>query len=227
MISRSFFRQSAAFLGLSLCILTDSSPGMACTCPVPSTSDAPARPRRARGEEERERHGQTDTARPAPQETPGGDQHPPRLHLHHLPGEGRPAARMICTTGQPSAQHHDGHGQPPGAAPASCQRSTNPSDTPSACTCTGWEKERRGREARREEQGKTARRRAVKVIYTEPMPTSTCPAPENSQPLPVLLPAQLLCPLSCNSAFGEFAEPRPPEAPIADGEHLPARLLSI
>ena len=85
---------------------------------------------------------------------------------------------MICTTGQPSAQHHDGHGQPPGAAPASCQRSTNPSDTPSACTCTGWEKERRGREARREEQGKTARRRAVKVIY---IPNRCPPAP--AQPL--------------------------------------------
>lgn len=174
MISRSFFRQSAAFLGLSLCILTDSSPGMACTCPVPSTS-APAMPQHAPGGQEERRRGR-DTARRTQHA-----QHPRR----------RPEAI-----------------------------STRPA-------CTGWEKERRGREARREEQGKTARRRAVKVIYTEPMPTSTCPAPENSQPLPVLLPAQLLRPLSCNSAFGEFAEPQPPEAPIADGEHLPARLLSI
>ena len=44
-----------------MCILTDSSPGMACTCPVPCTS-APAMPQHAPGGQEERRRGR-DTAR--------------------------------------------------------------------------------------------------------------------------------------------------------------------
>ena len=213
-----------------MCILTDSTPRMACTCPAPSTS-APAmpaaRPRRARGEERGR-----DTARrprhaPAPRKWAETASTPPRLHLHRPARRRTPAARMICTTGHRLHLHHDRHSQPQELHRPAVHAPRIPATRPPPAPAPDGRGKGRGKRARREEQGKTARRRAVKVIYTEPMPTSTCPAPENSQPLPVLLPAQLLRPLSCNSAFGEFAEPRPPEAPIADGEHLPARLLSI
>lgn len=228
MISRSFFRQSAAFLWLSLCILTDSTPRMACNAQHPAPqATPPARPRRARGEEERERHGQTATARPSTPQMGTDGQRSPCLHLHHLPGGGRPAARMIYTTCPPQYQRHDGHGTPqelhrPAVHAPQSQRHGH-----------RLHLHRMG-EARERERGEGERSKAKqpsptpsKSYIPNRRPTSTGPAPENSQPLPVLLPAQLLRPLSCNSAFGEFAEPRPPEAPIADGEHLPARLLSI
>lgn len=129
MISRSFFRQSAAFLWLSLCILTDSTPRMACNAQHPAPqATPPARPRRARGEEERERHGQTATARP-----------------------------RSCT-GQPSTLH-------------------NPSDTATACTCTGWERQGRGREGKERgaRQNSPAPRRQSHIYRTDAPPAPAQP----------------------------------------------------
>ena len=148
MISRSLFRQSAAFLGLSLCILTDSTPRMTCTAQRPASAPqaTPSTPQegKRRGGEGKTRtdgHGTLST----PQMGTDG-QRPPCLHLHHLPGGGRPAAWMICTTGQPSAPSTTTDT----ASPRSCtgQPSTlhNPSDT--ATACTGWERQGRGREGK-------------------------------------------------------------------------------
>lgn len=210
-----------------MCILTDSSPGMACTCPVPSTS-APAMP------QEGKRRGGEGETRPDGHSTPSTPGDTRRRSAPAPPAPAPPARRR--TPRRPDDLHHR-----PALSPA--PRRTRPAPR----SCTGQlpalhESQRHAQrlhlhrmgEGEERERGKErgARQNSPPPcrqshIYTEPMPTSTCPAPENSQPLPVLLPAQLLCPLSCNSAFGEFAEPRPPEAPIADGEHLPARLLSI
>lgn len=174
MISRSFFRQSATFLGQSLCILTDSTPLHGLDCPAPSTSapaTPPARPRKARGEEERERHGQTATTHPAPKQMDTDGQRPPCLHLHRPAQRRTPAARMICTTG-----HHLHQPQ------------------------TG-EARGEGERARREEQGKTAQSHAVKVIYTEPTPTQHQPGPPRPQPLPVPVSCSPVAPVALQFCF--------------------------
>lgn len=109
MISRSFFRQSAAFLWLSLCILTDSTPRMACNAQHPADG-----------------HRRPALALPAP--APPARRRTPRRpdDLHHLPASvpatrrprhapgAAPASRprsTIPATRPPPAPAPDGRGK--------------------------------------------------------------------------------------------------------------------
>lgn len=171
---------------------------MVCTAQhsAPAPDDGPSTPRRARGEKERERHGQTVTAYPAPQRMDGDDQRPAPL-APAPPARRTPAARMICTTCPPSAP-----APRPQTAPA-----------------------RRGEEGEEREGERSKAKKPSptpsKSYIPNRHPTSTSPAHWRPSRSPVLSPACRLCPSSCNSAFGEFAEPRPAEAPIADGKRIP------